>query len=501
MERGLFSRERSTQNFACITFSEITFYLSKVAAYIKKKNIAMTTNTLDYRNKIILAPMVRVGTLPMRLMALEYGADIVYTEEIIDWKLLKSERCVNDVLKTIDYVDKSDGTIVFRTCNLEKGKVVLQLGTASADRALIVGRKMQGDIAALDINMGCPKDFSIKGGMGVALLYDLERAKCILKALVDNLSIPVTCKVRIMPDLEETLRTVKELESTGISAIAIHGRTKIERPQHPVHIDVIKEIAKVLKIPVIANGGSQEMRKLSDIHKFRDKCGASSVMVARAAQWNCSIFRHEGPLPIEEIIREYLRLSVDYDNSPSNSKYCVQMILRDLQETPIGRKFLDSQTLEQICEVWDLGQYCRSKQLEYHNAGIQGRRQAAPRMEDDEDDENCPNKKIKISGNLEDDVIQHNICFIRVNYNNDVQLPKSKLYLYTVRNKLKLPKYDILHKDKLFRAVVQIGSKRYSSSFWEKNKKYAEQAAALVSLFHLGIETRENLIKIGSMIE
>lgn len=50
---------------------------------------------LDYRNKIILAPMVRVGTLPMRLLALSFGADIVYTEEIIDWKLLKSERRVN----------------------------------------------------------------------------------------------------------------------------------------------------------------------------------------------------------------------------------------------------------------------------------------------------------------------------------------------------------------------------------------------------------------------
>ena len=35
---------------------------------------------LDYRDKMILAPMVRVGTLPMRLLALDYGADIVYCE-------------------------------------------------------------------------------------------------------------------------------------------------------------------------------------------------------------------------------------------------------------------------------------------------------------------------------------------------------------------------------------------------------------------------------------
>lgn len=47
---------------------------------------------MDYKNKIILAPMVRVGTLPMRLLALEFGAEIVYTEELIDWKLMNCKR-------------------------------------------------------------------------------------------------------------------------------------------------------------------------------------------------------------------------------------------------------------------------------------------------------------------------------------------------------------------------------------------------------------------------
>lgn len=52
-------------------------------------------NAMSYRDKIILAPMVRVGTLPMRLLALRYGADIVYSEEIIDFKFLRSYRHVN----------------------------------------------------------------------------------------------------------------------------------------------------------------------------------------------------------------------------------------------------------------------------------------------------------------------------------------------------------------------------------------------------------------------
>lgn len=39
-----------------------------------------------YHGKNILAPMVRVNTFPTRLLAAEYGADIVYSEELIDRK-------------------------------------------------------------------------------------------------------------------------------------------------------------------------------------------------------------------------------------------------------------------------------------------------------------------------------------------------------------------------------------------------------------------------------
>ena len=61
---------------------------------------------LDYRNKMIMAPMVKIGTTPSRLVALDYGADIVYTEEIIDWRLIRSKRIENPVLNTIDYIDR-----------------------------------------------------------------------------------------------------------------------------------------------------------------------------------------------------------------------------------------------------------------------------------------------------------------------------------------------------------------------------------------------------------
>lgn len=71
-------------------------------------------------------------------------------------------------------------------------------------------------------------------------------------------------------------------------------------------------------------------------------------MVARAAAGNCSIFRPQGLKPLDNLIVDYLKYAIDYDNSPSNTKYCVQNMLKELQETPRGKQFLECQTLEQI---------------------------------------------------------------------------------------------------------------------------------------------------------
>ena len=50
---------------------------------------------MDYRRRnVILAPMVRVSTLPMRLLCLEYGADIVYTD-------VSKSMCSNTKLRII----------------------------------------------------------------------------------------------------------------------------------------------------------------------------------------------------------------------------------------------------------------------------------------------------------------------------------------------------------------------------------------------------------------
>lgn len=100
--------------------------------------------------------------------------------------------------------------------------------------------------------MGCPKEFSLKGGMGAALLTQSEKATRILQKLVSGIKRPITCKIRLLENESDTIKLCEKFAACGISAIAVHGRTKFERHQHSNRNETIKKIANTLTIPVIA---------------------------------------------------------------------------------------------------------------------------------------------------------------------------------------------------------------------------------------------------------
>ncbi|RLN96677.1 hypothetical protein BBJ28_00012705 [Nothophytophthora sp. Chile5] len=297
-----------------------------------------------YANKVCLAPMVRSGTLPLRLLSLRYGADLVYGEEIVDKRIISAVRVPNAVLDTVDFVSRSGDSVVFRTCPEEAGKVVFQIGTADAVLALKAAEHMcvslrvccflqsaasitllhtdlltiatvdcfvslcvafsARDVAAVDINMGCPKHFSIQGGMGAALLRKPEVA-CdqIVKTLRRNLNIPVSCKIRLLPSTQETIH---------------------ERPSNKASWEALAPVVSALSIPVLANG---DVFLYEDLAKLRAISGASSFLIARGALANASIFRKEGRLSVAQVARDYLKVAAETDNVYQNTKYNVMRML------------------------------------------------------------------------------------------------------------------------------------------------------------------------------
>ncbi|XP_029908919.1 tRNA-dihydrouridine(20) synthase [NAD(P)+]-like [Myripristis murdjan] len=426
---------------------------------------------LSFSNITALAPMVRVGTLPMRLLALDYGADVVYCEELIDIKMALCQRQVNDVLQTVDFVAPDD-RVMFRTCEREKDRVVFQMGTADPERALTVAQLVEKDVAAIDVNMGCPKEYSTKGGMGAALLSDPDKIEAILRTLVAGVSKPVTCKIRILPSLEETLSLVRRIEKTGVAAIAVHGRFKEERPRHPVHCDYIQAVAQAVSIPVIANGGSLDLVKSNgDIQEFRKAAGASSVMLARAAMWNPSVFSGQGLLPVERVMEEYLKYAIRYDNNPFNTKYCLCQMLRDKVESPLGKQVQSAQTNAEISEAYGLQDFYRQTQEQ-----LQARRDAVQSG-------SRPDRPV-----LDGDVVTMPVRFERREYPPQIT-PKMFLLEWSRKEKLEQPLYETVQRcqDRAFQSTVTVAERKYRSTLWEKSKKFAEQAAAIVCLRVLGI--------------
>ncbi|GFR72824.1 tRNA-dihydrouridine(20) synthase [NAD(P)+]-like [Elysia marginata] len=430
-------------------------------------------NEAQYRGKTILAPMVRVGTLPMRLLALHYGADLVYCEEIIDKKILMCQPKVNELLGTTDFV-LSDRTVVFRTCSSEKDRLIFQLGTCDSKRAVMAAKKIQGYVAGVDVNMGCPKEFSIKGGMGAALLTQPDQVKQILTALVTELRVPVTCKIRVLPDLQDTIELAKLIESTGVSALAVHGRTKTERSRDNNRDSYIKAIAEALTIPVIANGGSKVINSYSDIESFRSSTGAASVMVARAAEWNCSVFRREGPLSYRDVISSYLNYAFEYDNYEINTKYCVLQMLHDkMTEAPEADRCLTAKSLQDFAEIWGMEEeYCiilrKRKTKESEILRMAGGDSAGV-------------KKRKVDGGL--------TCFelpvrFEKRFYSPTMTPKQILNNWSKNNHLGKPIYKTEERptDRCFHSTVQLGDHLYTNPYWEKSKQLSEQSAAICCL-------------------
>ena len=163
--------------------------------------VLIPKNGVNYRSKVVLAPMVRSGELPSRLLALHYGADLVWGPETVDRAMIGTSRKINPRTSCIEWTrTASNGgnghkpkerpqreSVIYRIDpKRESRKLVYQIGTSDPDLAVQAASLVAGDVAGIDVNAGCPKPFSTSGGMGAALLQTPEKLASILEALVER---------------------------------------------------------------------------------------------------------------------------------------------------------------------------------------------------------------------------------------------------------------------------------------------------------------------------
>ena len=278
-----------------------------------------------FRTRAVLAPMVRSGQLPLRLLALRQGAGLVYSEELVDRKLGSCRRVFNAALQTVDFV--AQGRCVLRTNEEERGRLIVQIGSADVEHAVAAARMVAGDCAGIDLNMGCPASFSTHAGMGSGLLRNLDTACAILTALVQELhprGVAVSAKVRLLDTLPSTVDMMRRLQATGIDALAVHCRRTEDRPRVPARLEWLPELVAAVDIPLIANG---DMWQADDIDRIlRD--GAASAMVARGALKNLSVFNNVH-VPFREILRRFTWLAIQYNMPLGYAKYTIERMINE----------------------------------------------------------------------------------------------------------------------------------------------------------------------------
>ncbi|XP_047074420.1 tRNA-dihydrouridine(16/17) synthase [NAD(P)(+)]-like [Lolium rigidum] len=223
--------------------------------------------------RLVVAPMVDNSELPFRMLCRRYGAGAAYTPML-------HSRIFSENEKHRD--------MEFTTCK-EDRPLFVQFCANDPDILLQAAKIVEGHCDYVDINFGCPQRIARRGYYGAFLMDNLPLVKSLVQNLSENLRVPVACKIRIFPRLEDTLAYAKMIEEAGASLVAVHGRTRDEKDGKKFRADwdAIKAVKDALRIPVLANGN---IRHMKDVESCLEHTGADGVLSAEPLLENPALF-------------------------------------------------------------------------------------------------------------------------------------------------------------------------------------------------------------------
>jgi nifR3 family TIM-barrel protein len=259
---------------------------------------------------LYLAPMAGVSDKIFRQLCKERGADVLVTE------FVSAEGVFRRNERTRRYLDFDE----------TERPLGVQLFGGNAEHMAEAARHVIEWVRPdfVDLNFGCPVNKVVAKNGGSALLKDCPLLGKVAEAVVKGAApIPVTAKIRIGWD-DHSINAVsvaRLLESLGIAALAVHGRTRAQSYSGCANWEIIAQVADAVSIPVIGNG---DLFSAADVAKRKAETGIAGAMIGRAAMnspWIFSQTKHylatgellPPPEPVEKwaLIRRHCELAVD----------------------------------------------------------------------------------------------------------------------------------------------------------------------------------------------
>ncbi|KAF7987868.1 hypothetical protein HCN44_003731 [Aphidius gifuensis] len=214
----------------------------------------------------IVAPMVDASELAWRLLSRNHGGDLCYTPMFHSSVFCRDAKYRKDALQT----NEQDRPLIVQFCGNDPD-IILQ-----------AAKFAEPYCDAIDVNMGCPQGIAKRGHYGAFLQDDWELLKNIVVTLKKGLKIPVTCKLRVFPELNKTIEYAKMLENAGASLLTVHGRTREQKGP-------LTGLASWEHIKAVCDACIQ------DVDKCIEFTGVQGVMSAEGNLYNPFIF--EGCYP------------------------------------------------------------------------------------------------------------------------------------------------------------------------------------------------------------
>ncbi len=230
------------------------------------------------QNPVLLAPMAGWTDVSYRTICKRMGAGLTYTE------MVSAQGLEYGSSKTGEYLKVSD----------EEGQAVVQLFGSNpvvmAHQVQNLCETMGSQLAAIDINMGCPARKVVRKGEGSALMKTPKLAAQIVKQMVEVSSVPITVKFRrgFERGNDTAQEFAREMEAAGASAMCVHGRYAADLYHGKSDWNVVRLVREDVDVPVIASGDLMSARDVVECLYLTE---ADAAMIARGAQGNPWIFK------------------------------------------------------------------------------------------------------------------------------------------------------------------------------------------------------------------